>query len=77
MSEKYKSENYINLNNTSFIATVGELKDFIGNNLNLTDKELFNAIQPYLPAGFDTSYIKTMIQKSKRKIKIEKLLKNG
>ncbi len=74
MSEKYKNDFYIKLGTTNTLTTVGELKEFIINNISISDEELINIVKIYMPFGTDINYITPFIKTFKRKYKIEKLL---
>lgn len=74
MSENYKQERYVKLPNFT-IRTVGELKNFIKENIKLSDEELFEHTKKYSSLAVDsTEYIKIFIKTFKRTYKIEKLL---
>ncbi len=76
MLGKYKNDSYIKLGTTTTIATVGELKEFIINNISLSDEELLEVVKLYMPFGTDINYVKPLMRTFKRKYKIEKLLRD-
>ena len=76
MSEKinYNSEKYINFGDIKTILYNSDVKYFISMNLKLSDSETLDALKKLTPIGFDVEYLKIIIQKYRRKIKIDNLL---
>ena len=74
MSEKYK---YYKINdNIKTINTIGELKDFISNNMSIPEEDFLDIVSKYLTVGADTEYTTMLIKKFRRQFKIKNILKD-